>query len=136
MTTQQIEKQQTLQKQEVHDNEKAQQKVSFIPNTDVWETKDEWIMEMDMPGVSSEQVNVEIDKDSLRVYGNTSDIEVPEGYTSIYSEYYTGNFERNVRLPNDVDVEKIEACMKDGALRLVLPKQEKAKPRKITVKCA
>ena len=93
-------------------------------------------MEMDMPGVSNEQVNVELDQDNLKIYGNTTDIEIPEGYTSIYSEYYTGNFERSIRLPKDVDIEKIEAQMKDGALRLVLPKQEKAKPRKITVKCA
>ena len=135
MTMQQLEKQQALEKRETPEK-KVEQKVSFIPNTDVWETKDAWIMEMDMPGVSNEQVNVELDKDNLKVYGNTSDIEVPEGYTSIYSEYYTGNFERNIRLPKDVDFEKIEAFMKDGALRLVLPKQEMAKPRKITVKCA
>ena len=60
--------------------------------------------------------------------------EISNGHKLVYAEYDTGDYQRAFTLSNEIDIDKIEASVQNGVLRLSLPKAEAAKPRKIEVK--
>ena len=105
----------------------------FVPRVDIYETKDATILLADMPGVGSNDVEIELEDSILTIKGRVKPVE-REGYELIYSEYAEGEYERSFSLSDGVDRDKIEATMKNGVLRLVLPKAEELKPKKIEVK--
>lgn len=113
-------------------NEKTCERPVFIVNTDIYETKTEWVILADMPGVDEKSLDLAVEKNVLTIKGT---VEAPkaEGYQLIYSEFNYGDYERRFSLPEEIDTEKIEAVMKNGVLRLTIPKLEK-QPKKITVK--
>jgi HSP20 family protein len=105
----------------------------FLPRVDIYETEEAVVMLADMPGVASDKVGIDLKDNQLII---TGDIVPPLGEKEhlLIREYETGNYLREFTLGQLVDQKRIEAMMKDGVLRLVLPKVEKAKPRKIEVK--
>ncbi len=105
----------------------------FLPAVDIFETPEELVLIADMPGVSGEKVTLDIRENHLLISGEVGP-PLGEGETRVEQEYFTGDFQREFHLGSLIDQSKIEATMKDGVLRLVLPKVEKAKPRKIQVK--
>lgn len=107
----------------------------FIPAVDIYETQDAIVVLADMPGVPSEKVTIDIKGSQLTISGEIA----PPGKAAehlLVREYDTGNFFREFTLGQLVDQDRIEAAIKDGVLRLTLPKVEKAKPRKIEIKAA
>jgi len=86
----------------------------------------------DMPGVAFDNVDIDLDNDQLTIRGSVR-VEDEKG-TVLLKEYSVGDYYRQFTLSNVIDRNKIEASMKDGVLKVVLPKAEAAKPRKITVK--
>jgi HSP20 family molecular chaperone IbpA len=88
-----------------------------------------------MPGVSEEDVDVTLEKNVLTITGYVQASE-REGYSLAYSEYSEGDYERTFVLSDEVDRSRIEATMKDGVLKLLLPKSEALKTRKIEVHSA
>ena len=104
----------------------------FSPRVDVSETTEAVILVADMPGVDETSVSVDLDKNVLTVAGRFG-LHTPEGYTLMYQEYGSGNYERSFTLGNEIDRSGIEAKVKDGVLRLTLPKAQEAQPRRITV---
>ena len=86
-----------------------------------------------MPGVKAKNLDIDLRQDILTL---TGEVESPEGpnETEILREYRTGRYVRQFALSDTIDQSKIDAKLKDGVLRLVLPKAEKAVPKKITVK--
>ncbi len=107
----------------------------FLPAVDIFETPEALVLVADMPGVTADKVMVDLKDNHLVIAGEVAP-PIGQGETMIEQEYYTGDFQREFHVGSLVDQGKIEASMKDGVLHLVLPKVEKAKPRKIEVKTA
>lgn len=104
----------------------------FTPAVDIFENDKELTVIADMPGVKPENLEIDLRKNTLSIIG---DVEAPEGpdENDVVREFRTGRYLRQFTLSELVDQNKIEASLKDGVLRLRLPKVEKAVPRKITV---
>lgn len=106
---------------------------TFTPKVDVCESTDEYHVEAEMPGVNQYNVDVKFEEGVLTILGRV----LPDNFTTykqIYSEYEVGNFERAFQVSDDVDVERIQASMKNGILKLTLPKKEALRPKSIEVK--
>jgi len=127
---------QVVEKSESHgpaEMERTRERTVFIPRTDIYERDDALVLVADMPGVDENTVHINVDRRVLTITGQVAS-EPVGGHQLTYVEYETGDFERSFTLAEEVDVDKIEATVKNGVLRLVLPKSEAAKPKKITVK--
>lgn len=105
--------------------------VYFTPAVDIYETDKELVLLVDMPGVNSHNVEIELKENILSIEGKLAD-ELPTG-EALLTEYRTGNYFRTFRITDIVDQSKISATMLDGVLQLKLPKAEKAVPRKIPI---
>ncbi len=106
---------------------------AFIPRTDIIEKTDSIILVADMPGVDEQHVDITLEKGVLTIYG-TVDTAYHEDYRVAYAEYSIGDYRRTFRVTDEIDQNKIEATVKNGVLRLVLPKAEQVKPKRIKVK--
>lgn len=104
----------------------------YTPNVDILERKDEIVVTADLPGVDEKSLDISLEKNVLTINGRVES-EVPEPYRLAYSEYGIGDYQRAFTLSDEVDKERIHATMKNGILRLVMPKAATAKARKITV---
>ncbi len=125
---------QVRQKKELQtDAEQTKPGVVFTPSVDIFESEREITLLADMPGVTSDGVTIDVQNDELKVTGEVEP-QRSENETYLLREYETGRFHRHFSLSDRIDQSKISASMKDGVLRLVLPKVEKAKPRRIEVK--
>ncbi|MCB9481192.1 MAG: Hsp20/alpha crystallin family protein [Desulfobacteraceae bacterium] len=106
---------------------------AWKPASDIYETADAIIVEIELAGVKKEDVNVEVNDNVLSIKGERK-IEKEENSDNYYRrERFTGKFHRAFTIPMDVDVEKISAKFKDGVLVLEIPKPEEKKPKKINV---
>ena len=103
----------------------------FVPNVDIFEDENQLVLLADMPGVDKDGVEIHLEEGQLRIQGKVFG-EVPGEY--VISEYSVGDYTRTFTLSNVIDQEKIQASMKNGVLRVVLPKSDISKPRKIAVK--
>ncbi|MDA7977467.1 MAG: Hsp20/alpha crystallin family protein [Pirellulales bacterium] len=103
-----------------------------FPALNVWETGDALFIEAELPGLSQDDLELEIVGGELTIKGHRPDIK-QQGESYHRQERGTGSFVRRLRLPVDVDTAKIEARLENGVLEIRLPKAEAAKPRKITV---
>lgn len=125
-----------VQKQESNDIKTAERtrwgKV-FTPAVDILETAHELRLYADLPGVSKDSINITIDQDVLTLQGDVDSSPI-EGYELEYREYDIGDFQRSFTLIDTIDQDKIEANYNNGVLELVLPKAEKAKPKRIDIK--
>jgi HSP20 family molecular chaperone IbpA len=125
---------QDTEKQEVEqgDAERTRDRKAFVPRVDIYETGNEIVVVADMPGVNESAVDVTLEKGVLSILGYV-DPTPPESYELAYVEYDVGDFQRSFRLSDQIDQDKIAATVKDGILRLRLPKVGPAQARKIAV---
>lgn len=123
---------QVQEKKEVSGAESTRNVPVFIPAVDIYESENSLTLVADMPGVPLENVDIDLDSDQLTIRGTVP--QEQEDGKVLFREYTVGDYYRQFTLSNDIDREKIQASMKNGVLKLVLPKAEAAKPRKITVK--
>jgi HSP20 family molecular chaperone IbpA len=85
-----------------------------------------------MPGVDERSLDITLEKNVLTIYGKV-EAEAPKGHRPAFTEYGIGDFHRAFTLSEEVDRERIQATVKNGMLRLILPKAAAAKMRKIAV---
>jgi HSP20 family molecular chaperone IbpA len=104
----------------------------YSPQVDIIERKDDIIVMADMPGVDEKSVDVTLEKNVLTIYGKV-DAEIPADHRLTLSEYGIGDYQRVFTLSDEVDRDKIQATVKNGVLKLVMPKAEPARTRKIQV---
>ena len=104
----------------------------FTPSVDIFETEKAITLLADMPGVKAEELTVDLRDDTLTLIGDVgAGVKTPG--EKVYGEYETGRYYRQFSLSEVIDQGRIDANLKDGVLRLTLPKVEKATPRRITV---
>ena len=105
------------------------------PAVNVWERGDAVKAELELPGLTSDQIEISVVGDELSIKFERPDVE-QEGVTYHRRERGVGSFRRVLRLPVEVDPDKVEAELRHGILTVTLPKAESARPRKIRVACA
>jgi len=113
--------------------ERTRSRRAYIPQVDIYETDNAIVLLTDMPGVNEDSVDITLEKNVLTINGYV-EADDPDNYSLAYSEYETGDYQRSFTLSNQIDYDKIEAAVRNGVLRLHLPKSGPAKARKITVK--
>ncbi|TWU27633.1 Hsp20/alpha crystallin family protein [Bythopirellula polymerisocia] len=104
----------------------------FTPRFDIFERDDELILWGDLPGVTTENLHIDFEKNELTIRGCVAPRQ--EGAQYLLGEYGIGDFYRTFAIGEAIDTEKISAELKNGVLTLHLPKTEAVKPRKIAVK--
>jgi HSP20 family molecular chaperone IbpA len=105
----------------------------FNPAVDIFETEKELTLLADLPGVKAKDLRIDLKDDVLTLTADETPLEGPDE-KDVVREYRTGTYYRQFSLSDTIDQSKIEAVMKDGVLRLSLPKVEAVTPRKISVK--
>lgn len=105
----------------------------FTPEVDIFETDREITMLADMPGVSPNDVNIDLRDGVLTIQGDVKPWDCSDE-TDILVEFEIGKYLRKFTLSDAIDQDNIDAKLEDGVLRLTLPKAQKAVPRQIKVK--
>ncbi len=109
-------------------------KADWAPAVDITETKDAYLLKVEIPGLKREDVKVAVDDRVLTISGDRQVEKEEKDRKHHRIERVYGSFARSFSLPDHVDDENIRAEYKDGILTLTLTKHEKAKPRAIEVK--
>jgi len=107
--------------------------VCTYPALNILENQDGWIVEADVPGLTMDQLNVEVDGNELHIAGKR-EWETREGETFVRTERASGEFRRTLSLPTDINLDGVDAKLTNGVLSITLPKAETAKPRRIEVR--
>ncbi|MFK7820765.1 MAG: Hsp20/alpha crystallin family protein [Planctomycetaceae bacterium] len=109
-----------------------EQRMLFKPPIDIRESDEGLVLEADLPGVSLETLELQVENNKLTLFGKVSP-RVPDDARPIHREYYVGDFLRSFILSDNVDHERITARLTNGVLRVELPRSEQTEPRKIQV---
>jgi len=104
------------------------------PRTDIIEDKNEIIISSEMPGVDEKGANISFENNVITLSGEMILPEQPEEYKEVREEIVKGRYERSFSILSDIKVDSISAKIKDGVLKVILPKSERMKPKKIEVK--
>lgn len=102
------------------------------PAVDIFEDDAGITVHADMPGVSRERLNIEVDRDTLSIEG-IAEIGMPEGLEALYADVRSTRYQRSFTLSHELDGHRAEASLQDGVLKMRIPKREQYQPRKIDV---
>jgi HSP20 family protein len=105
----------------------------YNPDVDIIEGRDKIVVIADMHGVDESSVEVTLDDNVLTIYGRV-DWKLPEKMKLTHAEYGVGDYQRIFTISGEINRENIEAHVKNGVLRLVMPKNDAPRMRKIAVK--
>ncbi len=106
---------------------------SWTPAVDVVENKKEIVLQAEIPGMSKEEISVELDGDTLRISGERQRQQVVEGEQFRRLERRYGSFSRVFQLQTEIDADGIAATFENGVLTLRLPKKQSAGPKQIQI---
>ncbi len=114
--------------------ERGEDRTEWFPSLDVSETKNDFVVMAELPGMDLKDIDVSLTDGMLTIRGEKrQEKEEKEGNYRLIGRSY-GTFSRSVSLPRDVKNDKVSASYKDGVLRVVLPKSEEAKKKEIKIK--
>lgn len=108
--------------------------MEISPSVDIFEDKDEVVVKAELPGMTKEDININITEDTLTITGEKKKEEKVEKKDYYHFERSYGTFSRSFRLPADVQTEKAKAIFKEGVLEIRAPKTEEAKKKEVRVK--
>ena len=113
---------------------RAEEGREWLPSLDVSETKNDLVIKAELPGMDPKDIDISLSNGLLTITGEKKQEkeEKDENYHLIERSY--GSFTRSVRLPREVQSDKITASFKNGVLRVTLPKSEEAKKKEIKIK--
>jgi HSP20 family protein len=121
----------TLQREPRQANERPVQESFVAPEVNIFETKDGYVLEAEMPGVSKDGLEITLEGTEIMITGRRN---VPHANGAlVFRECQAANYRRVFELDPAIDTSKIAAKMNQGVLTLTLPKSERVKPRRITV---
>jgi HSP20 family protein len=123
---------QTTPRAEPGATKQHQQQQHVVPPVDVFENENAITLLADLPGVAREGLNVRVDGDSLTLEAAAA-TQGPENMELVYGEAQIPTYRRQFTLSRELDASRIEAQLRDGVLRLTIPKAEEARPRRIEV---
>jgi HSP20 family protein len=112
----------------------AEGSADWVPSVDVYEVADRFVIEVELPGLSPEEVDISVEDQALSVEGErrfTADL-ADDAYRRIERRY--GRFARSLQVPPSIDAERIEASFDAGVLSIQLPKRDEAQPKRISVR--
>lgn len=110
----------------------AEPRLLFNPPIDIYETPEGLVLYADLPGVTAEGLDLQVQDNRLTLFGRIQQGEkIPS--TVVHQEYHVGDFLRSFILSDEVDHENIQAKLMNGVLRVDLPRAARAKPRRIEV---
>ncbi len=121
-----------IQEKEQAQVERTRSTTVYTPDVDILEREDSIVVLADMPGADEKSVDITLEKDVLSIYARVEP-EVPEKHQLLHAEYGVGDYQRSFTISDEIDRDRIEARVKNGVLRLVLPKAQAAKTRKIAI---
>ncbi len=113
------------------DNDSTPNSITFP--VDVQEEQEAYVLSAYLPGMKSEDLNINVVSDTVTIAGEVKDEKTTEETNYLLKEWRNGQFSRSLTLPDDLDAAKAEASLKDGVLTLRLPKAETALPKAIKV---
>lgn len=119
-------------KKELASNEQTRPGRTYVPDVDIYETRDSLWLWADMPGVDENSLEVRVADSVLFLEGRVA-LQEYDSLSPVYTEYNIGNYARRFTLSNEIDLDRIKARMTNGVLELELPKAERAKPKQISV---
>lgn len=105
-----------------------------FPPTDIYVTDEAVVVEMSIPGVNPDELNISVTGDTVAISGEVTHQHRGQKGQAMLSEIWRGKFQRSFTVPVEVDAGKADASYENGLLILTLPKSEATKPRKIQVK--
>lgn len=111
----------------------APDQLVFTPPIDIYETAEGLVLQADLPGVTSETLELQVQDNKLTLFGRVESV-VPDAGKLIHQEYGVGHYLRSFILSDDVDHERISAKLTNGVLEVVLPRAVKTEPRRIQIR--
>jgi HSP20 family protein len=105
------------------------------PPVDIYEDADGITLQLDMPGVSKERLNIHADRNALTVEGDAR-VDMPEGMEALYADVRATHFRRSFTLSSELEAANTDASLKDGVLTVRIPKRAEVRPRKIEVRAS
>lgn len=105
----------------------------WTPDVDVREENDRFVIHADVPGVNPSDIDITLENGVLSIKGKREFENKSESDAYRHVERVRGSFMRSFTLPNTADADHVSAKTKDGVLEIIVPKEEKAQPRRITV---
>ncbi len=122
---------------------------NFVPKVDVRETKNSYVLDMDLPGFSEKDVEIDLKDNILSIFSKETEADKKgEGMSAekemnaeeeilwLIRERRNASFERRFSLPRDIDCEAINACFKNGVLTITIPRKAEASAKKINISVA
>ena len=106
---------------------------AWSPRADLYETDDEFRVELDLPAFDASDVHLTVERGVLQIRGERDVTTEREEADYHVRERHTGNFSRRFALPRNIDTDRVEAKLENGVLSVLLPKAAEAKPKQIEV---
>jgi HSP20 family molecular chaperone IbpA len=110
-----------------------EEEFAMRPPVDIFEDAHGIMVVAEMPGVSKERLNVQADRNSLRIEGEAV-IDMPKGMEAIHADVQSTRYARTFVLSGELETDAIDAKLKDGVLTVRIPKRSEFRPRKIEVR--
>ena len=107
--------------------------ILLTPSIDIYEKTEGLVLEADLPGVPDHLLTIQLEDNVLNLRGQVV-ANLPAGAKVLHEEYHPGDFARSFILSDEVDRSRISASLKNGVLRVILPKAERARARRIEIK--
>ena len=123
---------QTRESSDLQRSEASQREAVLRPVVDIFEDSGGITLKADLPGVSRERLDVQVDGKTLTIEAQAK-IDMPEDMDALYADMNATHFRRSFTLSNELEADKIRAEMKNGELTLHLPKRAELQPRKIEI---
>jgi len=122
-----------IAKREEASQERSRRIPTVTPQVDIYENNEEILLYADMPGLSKEDISIHLENGQLSLTGRR---KLESSGTALFEEFGEVKYSRTFSVPQGIDTAKVNAELKEGVLRLHLPKSEAVKPRQIQIKTA
>jgi HSP20 family protein len=109
-----------------------EREVPLVPSVDIFEDAYQITVQAEMPGVSKDGLNVQVDRNNLLIEGDIA-LDLPASMSALYADLHTTRYRRSFQLSGELETEQVAATLKDGLLTVRIPKRAEFRTRKIKV---